>query len=102
MPPKRTAAKLTVEQLLQQAAALSPEELGELKVGIDALGSIERQNQQQDVEKADPQVDEHSKPSNQQGYIEHKMINGCGPYRYLRFWVGRKHRSVYLGKAQPP
>jgi len=36
--------------------------------------------------------------SGQRGSIELKMISGCGPYRYLRYWSGGRHRSVYLGK----
>lgn len=33
------------------------------------------------------------------GHIEAKIINGCGPYLYLRWWQGKRHRSFYLGKA---
>jgi hypothetical protein len=38
------------------------------------------------------------------GRVEEKMINGCGPYRYLRYWgvtEGGKRtlKSTYLGKA---
>ncbi|MEO1133917.1 MAG: hypothetical protein AAFX40_14580 [Cyanobacteria bacterium J06639_1] len=39
-------------------------------------------------------------PKGGKGSIELKTINGCGPYRYLRYWSGNKHRSVYLGKAE--
>jgi len=35
----------------------------------------------------------------ERGYFEEKIINGCGPYLYLRYWDGKIHRSVYLGKA---
>jgi hypothetical protein len=102
MVRKRRSAKPNVAQLLQQAAALTPVELEELKAGIDALGAIEQAKQQVKASKYEvPEVDEHGKPSNQRGYVEEKMINGCGPYRYLRFWSGKKHRSVYLAKAQP-
>ena len=38
--------------------------------------------------------------SGQTGYIEHKTINGCGPYAYLRFWSGKTHKSTYLGKVE--
>ncbi|WP_254175294.1 hypothetical protein [Planktothrix pseudagardhii] len=34
------------------------------------------------------------------GYVELKMINGCGPYRYLRFRSQGQYKSVYLGKAE--
>ncbi|PZD70804.1 hypothetical protein C1752_08946 [Acaryochloris thomasi RCC1774] len=43
--------------------------------------------------------DEHGKPLDQEGHIEKRMVNGCGPYKYLRWWEGGKHRAVYLGKA---
>ena len=38
--------------------------------------------------------------SGQTGYIEHKTINGCGPYAYLRFWAGKTHKSTSLGKVE--
>jgi putative SOS response-associated peptidase YedK len=37
---------------------------------------------------------------NQEGDIEEKFINGCGPYQYLRYWDGKIHKSVYLGKVK--
>jgi hypothetical protein len=33
------------------------------------------------------------------GYIEIKTINGCGPYKYLRFRQGGRLRSEYIGKG---
>lgn len=33
------------------------------------------------------------------GYLEAKTINGYGPYLYLRYWVGKTHKSKYIGKA---
>ncbi len=35
-----------------------------------------------------------------QGSFEDKIINGCGPYRYLRYWFGKTHKSVYLGRVE--
>ncbi|ACK74061.1 hypothetical protein PCC7424_5491 (plasmid) [Gloeothece citriformis PCC 7424] len=34
------------------------------------------------------------------GYIEKKLINGCGPYLYLRLKRNGTHHSFYLGKSQ--
>jgi hypothetical protein len=34
------------------------------------------------------------------GSFEDKIINGCGPYRYLHYWYGRTHKSVYLGQVE--
>ncbi|MEP0858496.1 hypothetical protein [Trichocoleus sp. DQ-U1] len=36
------------------------------------------------------------------GYLEEKIINGCGPYRYLRYWRAGKRKSVYVGKVESP
>jgi len=36
----------------------------------------------------------------QHGSFELKLINNCGPYLYLRWWSGGKHRSTYIGKAK--
>lgn len=33
------------------------------------------------------------------GSFEDKYIRGYGPYRYLRYWYGKTHKSVYLGKV---
>jgi hypothetical protein len=35
-----------------------------------------------------------------QGSFEDKIINGCAPYRYLRYWFGKTHKSVYLGRVE--
>lgn len=34
------------------------------------------------------------------GHIEEKLINGYGPYRYLRYWQGKTLKSQYIGKAK--
>lgn len=33
-------------------------------------------------------------------WIETRLVNGCGPYAYERWWEGGRKRSKYLGKAQ--
>jgi hypothetical protein len=84
---RRRSKSDAVESMLKQAAELSD---GELKALLNGLqGLIQKQC-----------VDEYGKPLNQQGYIEEKFINECGPYQYLRYWDGKVHRSVYLGKAK--
>lgn len=45
-------------------------------------------------------VTQGPKRGGQAGYIEHKTINGCGPYAYLRYWSGKTHKSTYLGKVE--
>ena len=34
------------------------------------------------------------------GYVELKMINGCGPYAYRRARVGGRLTSEYIGKVK--
>jgi hypothetical protein len=82
---RRRSKSDAVKSLLKQAAELSDSDLKALLSGLQGL--IPKQS-----------VDEHGKPLNQEGYIEEKFINGCGPYRYLRYWDGKTHKSVYLGK----
>jgi hypothetical protein len=84
---RRQSKSDVVKSLLKQAAELSESELKALLSGLQGLSQKQS-------------VDEYGKPLNQEGYIEEKFINGCGPYRYLRYWDGKIHRSVYLGKAE--
>jgi hypothetical protein len=85
--PRRRSQLTAVESLLKQAATLSERELKALISGLEGL--TQKQG-----------VDEYGKPLNQKGYVEEKMFNGCGPYRYLRYWDGKTHKSVYLGKVE--
>jgi hypothetical protein len=85
MPRRRSQSK-AVERLLKQASGLSQNELQALISGLKALVVPEDER------------DEYGKPVQQEGYIEEKYINGCGPYEYLRYWDGKTHKSVYLGK----
>ncbi len=34
------------------------------------------------------------------GHYELKTINGCGPYKYLRYWQGGQLKSKYIGKVK--
>ena len=86
--PRRRNCSDAVKNLLKQASELSQNELKTLLSGLEGLLKTS----------ASENRDEHGKPTNQDGYIEEKMINGYGPYTYLRYWDGKIHRSVYLGK----
>ncbi|MGB8700211.1 MAG: hypothetical protein WCD18_12405 [Thermosynechococcaceae cyanobacterium] len=87
-PRKKSDA---VERLLKEAAELGDRDLATLIEGLQVLARETRKQR----------TDAQGKPLNQEGYIEEKTINGCGPYRYLRYWDGKTHKSVYLGKAKP-
>jgi hypothetical protein len=92
--PRRRSKSNAVKNLLKQAANLSQ---GELKALVSGLKGLMRTL---GAELSDVERDEYGKPLNQEGYIEEKFINGCGPYRYLRYWDGKVHKSVYLGREE--
>lgn len=92
---KRT---LNLEDLIRAADDLSDEDLQQLQGAIAAMLEI-RGMAESDQEPIN-QDDRANASKRQRGSIEEKWINGCGPYRYLRWWSGGKHRSTYLGKVQ--
>lgn len=49
---------------------------------------------------ADNGLGEKSQGSKGGGYVELKMINGCGPYAYQRARVGGRLTSEYIGKVK--
>lgn len=78
-----------VDGIFKAAIQLSPTELAELLLSLQGL--LEAQGKQLTAE------------GQPQGSIELKMINGCGPYAYLRYYKGQKngrgqYGSKYLGK----
>lgn len=97
MPKRRqTDPPVSLQSLAQAAAGLSRTDKQELIAILQAMLALEEE------ESADPRLPEplgHRGPKGGHGYYERKRIRGCGPYLYLRYWSGGKHRSVYLGKG---
>ena len=91
---KQTDEPLTIERVIQWAATLSPGQRREL---IDGLLAFDELSEDSD---RTPNTNDGDGGGTGRGSIEKKTINGCGPYLYLRFWSGGKHRSVYLGKGE--
>jgi hypothetical protein len=97
MPRKCCSTKhsITVENLIQLACQLSSSQLNEL---IAALSALRDAMSGSDLET--PEVASHaasgSNGKSSSAHIAWKMINGCGPYPYLRFREGRIYRSYYL------
>lgn len=85
IPDLGDTSTLNMKKLLLWAGELPEKELNQV---IDAIVGLRAARF--------PTGEETSTPN---GAIEEKMINGCGPYKYLRYWSGGRHRSVYLGKA---
>ena len=88
-----------IEMLLPQ---MTIRELLELRAMIDTnVDALEMDEQRREAQQEKPA----SEPGQQNGkgkaggYIELKMINGCGPYAYERWREGGRLRSEYKGKA---
>ena len=92
---KQTDETLTIEKVIQWASTLSTSQRREL---IDALLTLDELTE--DGDRHTPTPNDGNGGGTGRGSIERKMINGCGPYLYLRYWSGGKHRSVYLGKGK--
>ena len=90
MPRNQTTANLSLEDLIQSAATLSPRELLELMAVVGGL-----------LEATNPLKDSVADATTK-GSIEWKMIpdkkrgKEYGPYPYLRYWKDGKLKSKYL------
>lgn len=100
--PRKQPAQPTLKSVVQDVAQLERDELIELQAIIDGLleapdpqGGTPQENEP--AVEIDPENYQGSRGGH--GYIEFKTINGCGPYRYLRYWKGNSLKSMYLGKA---
>jgi len=97
MPRKCSSAHhaITVENLIQFASQLPRSELDELIAALlalrDALDLDEQKRSETTIE-----ISTNRKQKGKSAHIAWKIINGCGPYPYLRFRDGKKYRSYYL------
>ncbi len=90
---KRTMSAL--ETITGSLAQLERPELEELAQIVAALLDL------QAPEEAEVEPGQGKQAgSKAKGHIEEKLINGYGPYRYLRYWQGKTLKSQYIGKAK--
>lgn len=81
--------------------SLSTAELLELQAMIDEELSRREAEEAQEAEPTKEQGQGSSSQSKDKGgYVELKMINGCGPYAYRRARVGGRLTSEYIGKVK--
>lgn len=103
MPKKQIILELTPKDVAPHAYQWDREQLTEMKAIIDGLlaaqDSFEPQEDEAHELSSDPGTESLSRGKRGGGYIERKTINGCGPYRYLRYWHQGKRKSVYVGKV---
>ena len=96
--PKKQPTDLTPKDVAPHAHKWNLSQVDEMIQILDELKTLQ-------VSSASPQADipivvSHRCGSRGGSYIERKMINGCGPYQYLRYQQAGKYRSIYLGKLE--
>lgn len=92
---KRTQSAM--KSITGSLAQLERPELEELAQIVAAL--LDLQAPEEAEVELEPSQGEQA-GSKAKGHIEEKMINGYGPYRYLRYWQGKTLKSQYIGKAK--
>jgi len=86
----------TLKKITGLLSELTRAELKELQAIIEALLWIKEKKSLKQLTKTDlAEIKKGGK-----GHIERKMINGFGPYQYLRYRSGKSLRSIYIGKAK--
>lgn len=81
--------QMTLRDLLELRAMVD--------TNIDTLATREQEAQQEPASEPGQQGGQSKGQAG--GYVEIKMINGCGPYAYKRWREGGRLRSEYQGKA---
>lgn len=102
MPSKRTRKQHSpsIESILRDCYQLSQSERKQLREALDVLIVSSEEEEEDDWEVTIEKKMPSTGARGSRGYIEVKMIKGCGPYAYLRFRSGGTHHSFYLGKVQ--
>jgi len=105
MPRRRkpsTPDSADLAAIASRAVKLSQPERRELIAILQALQEAENQPllEQRERDRLKEVALNRRGPRGGQGSFEDKIINGCGPYRYLRYWFGKTHKSVYLGRVE--
>lgn len=91
-----------LQTLAAQAAQLSRSERAELITILQAIEQAEDDLSQQVSDRYRKKQEALNRRGIRggRGSFEDKYIRGYGPYRYLRYWYGKTHKSVYLGKVK--
>lgn len=105
MASKAKTPKTSFDEVTSRLGQLSQSELVELGDMVAALLGVPGTSrffaateEEDDDQVAD--LDRNGDKPAAKGHVEAKMINGCGPYLYLRYWSGKTLKSKYIGKAK--
>jgi len=96
-------ARTAGEQVLHllRAAPWDRSDLARIRAVLDELDQelVDQEKEQEQPERLRTASDSRRRLG--AGSLEAKLIRGHGPYLYFRYREGRRHRSVYIGKAGP-
>lgn len=77
----------TLERVVQAIAQWNRSDKEQLLVILQAMLEAEEDEQAADDHTLKERT-QHRGPKGGRGHFERKIINGCGPYLYLRYWSG--------------
>ena len=105
MASKTKTSKTSFDEVTSRLGQLSQSELVELGdmvaalLGVPGVSRFFAATEEEDDDQVGDLDRNGDKPA-AKGHVEAKMINGCGPYLYLRYWSGKTLKSKYIGKAK--
>ena len=106
MATKTKTPKTAFDEVTSHLGQLSQSELvglGDMVAALLGVPGVSRFFAPTEEDGDDDQVEDQVEKGNRKaakGHIEAKMINGCGPYLYLRYWSGKTLKSKYIGKGK--
>lgn len=105
MASKAKTPKTSFDEVTSRLGQLSQSELVELGdmvaalLGVPGVSRFFAATEKEDDDQV-ADLDRNGDKPAAKGHVEAKMINGCGPYLYLRYWSGKTLKSKYIGKAK--
>jgi len=97
--PNVVPPPLSVDDVLASALKLSSTQREELVTALLQFSSIE--TVLESLPDAETAPLKRCRRRGRAARIEAKLIKGCGPYYYYRWWSDKTYRSTYLGKTLP-
>ena len=105
MASKAKTPKTSFDEVTSRLGQLSQSELVELGdmvaalLGVPGVSRFFAATEEEDDDQV-ADLDRNGDKPAAKGHVEAKIINGCGPYLYLRYWSGKTLKSKYIGKAK--
>ena len=105
MASKAKTPTTSFDEVTSRLGQLSESELVELGdmvaalLGVPGVSRFFAATEEEDDDQV-ADLDRNGDKPAAKGHVEAKMINGCGPYLYLRYWSGKTLKSKYIGKAK--